>query len=464
MARPKKAQRFTVQPFRNTAGTKSWRVSGTKANGERVRKNFTEKAAAFQALADLETEMDGHTTGTQFQRTRLSNEEIATAESAVLSAPGRNIAAIVTHYLALEVRAQEKGIDLNASLAFVESHYRSEIKTISVLNAQLEFLKNRSVGSEKTQEHYESSLKLLLKADPNKHVHRFTVSDIEKLLAGYKNLNSKRTYRRVFNTFFNWCVRHHYCMENPCSRLDKLPKDTSQIAALSLDEAKRLLRAAMEYQDGAAAAVVAIGLFAGLRPSEIRDLKPQDILMERIRVSGGKMRRVLKRSVPIPPALAQWLKEYPFIGLPKGWDAKIKTLKNATKAKKWVQDIIRHTSITFQAERDKNEALTAYNNGTSKQMMDRHYRDLVDDEKTVAEFWELTPESIRSAKLDVELPIQKRVAWPTKAKLTKLVWAKPMMHAAKTLGVSDVALRKRCLSIGIVLPKQGHWIKHRFAE
>jgi integrase len=140
-------------------------------------------------------------------------------------------------------------------------------------------------------------LRLLLDPDPNKAVHTFTVSDLEKILSGYRNVNSKRAYRSGFSVFFNWCVRHHYCLEDPCKRLDKLPKDMSQIAALTLEEVKRLLYAATRLQDGTAAATVAIGIFAGLRPSEIKDLKSEDIGERGIKVTGGKLRRKLKRSV-----------------------------------------------------------------------------------------------------------------------------------------------------------------------
>jgi integrase len=71
----------------------------------------------------------------------------------------------------------------------------------------------------------------------------------------------------------------------------------SQIAALTLEEVKRLLYAATRLQDGTAAATVAIGIFAGLRPSEIKDLKSADIGERGIKVTGGKLRRKLKRSV-----------------------------------------------------------------------------------------------------------------------------------------------------------------------
>lgn len=263
----------------------------------------------------------------------------------------------------------------------------------------------------------------------------------------------------ALKTFFIWCVRHHYCLENPCDRLNRLPTDMSQSAALSSEECKRLLYATLLLQDEATAACVAIGMFAGLRPSEIEDLKQEDILKDMIRVTGGKLRRQLKRSVPIPPVLTEWLNEFPFRRIPKGWERKIRKLKDATKAKIWVQDIIRHTSITFQTERDKNEALTAYNCGTSIQMMNRHYRDIIDDDKTIAEFWSLTPAKLRAKPPKVELEIKRRVNWPDKAALKKLVWQKPLIHTTAEIGVSDVALKKHCVKLGIELPRQGHWLR-----
>lgn len=462
MPRPKKQEILRLKPFKNSSGTTSWRIVGTKPDGTRVRKNFSDKIEALQELADLEQDLQGTvSSGPRAQRTLLTAEEISDAEVAIRAAGGKGVAKLVSHYLSLEARAQAKGVTLDAALSFVESHYRNETKAVTILNAYTEFVASREDGSPATKAYYESTLKLLLKPDPNKWVHAFTVSDIERALASYKNLNSKRTIRGAMATFFRWAVRHHHCMENPCDRLDKLQRDMSQIAALSLDESKRMLYAAILMENKATAACVAIGLFAGLRPSEINDLKTEDILKDKIRVSGGKLRRKLKRSTPIPPVLAAWLDEFPFTGLPSGWSSKLKRLKQATKANTWVQDIIRHTSITFQTERDKNEALTAYNCGTSIQMMNRHYRDTIDDEKTIAEFWSLTPAKLRATPPKVDLEIKRRVNWPDKATLKRLVWEKPLIHAAREIGVSDVALRKQCLKLGIELPTTGHWLRQR---
>lgn len=92
-------------------------------------------------------------------------------------------------------------------------------------------------------------------------------------------------------------------------------------------------------------------------------------------------------------------------------------------------------------------------------MMNRHYRDTIDDEKVIEEFWGLTPAKLLAKPPEVDLEIKRRVNWPDKKALAKLVWQKPLIHAAKDIGVSDVALRKHCVKLGIELPKQGHWVK-----
>lgn len=459
MARPKKLIRFRVSEFKNSSGNLSFRVSGSKANGERIRQNFSTRPEAEQRRTDLEADAAGVPATVQLKRTRLTDAQLADAEAAIEAASDRNVAAVVGHYQSIEDRLSARGIDIDSAVSFAESHYRSEVTSISILNAQREFLQGKSDKTPRTRSFYQSTLRLLLSPDPNKPLHAFTVADLENILNRYKNVNTKRAYRTAFGVFFNWALRHHYCLEDPCSRLDKLPKDMSQIAVLSIDEVKRLLYAAMLFQDGSAAATIAIGLFVGLRPSEIEELKPEDISSRGIRVSGGKLRRKLKRTTPVPDVLAAWLKVHPFNGRPGGWDYKLKILKAATAAERWVQDIIRHTSITFQIERDKNEALTAFNCGTSIEMMNRHYRNTIDDERTVAEFWRLTPKKLLAKKPKIELPTTKRIQWPDKKALAKLVWKKPLIHAAAEIGVSDVALKKRCVKLGLDLPPRGHWLR-----
>ena len=75
-------------------------------------------------------------------------------------------------------------------------------------------------------------------------------------------------------------------------------------------------------------------------------------------------------------------------------------------------------------------------------------------------YWALTPESLKS--ISVELPAGQGIdKWPTDAQLAKLVFEKPLTRIAADLGVSDNAVRKRCLKRGIELPRNGYWQRVR---
>lgn len=52
-----------------------------------------------------------------------------------------------------------------------------------------------------------------------------------------------------------------------------------------------------------------------------------------------------------------------------------------------------------------------------------------------------------------------KINWPDKPTLEALVWSKPLIKLAIDLGVTDNAIRKRCLKYKISLPKMGHWQK-----
>ena len=460
MARKKDPDLLKITSYRNRSGTTSWRLSGTLPDGQRLRRNYIAKAEAALALADFEQKLEGLGPRRTLQQTTLSPEQLADAETASQSLGARALSQIASHYLNLESRARVKGVTLDRALAFFEAHHRPEIQEVTIYNAREEFLDTRVGLSPKTVQFYTSSTKHLLRPDPNRPVHAITVGDLEKVLGRFPSVNSRRTIKTALGVFFNWAMRHHYCLEDPTKRLDKIPQPATPVVILAMEEIERLLRASIDYRNGEMAPLVAIALFAGLRPSELAALKPEDVSDERIRVTGGKMaRRKVKRAVPISPILEKWLKAHPFTGVPSQ-DAlayRMRILRDATEAKKWVPDVLRHTSITYQAERDRNEGVTAFNNGTSKEMMDRHYRDVIDDPEEVKKFWALGPESLSRVK--VVLPDHSKVDWPTKAQLKKLVWQKTLVQAAADIGISNVALKKRCVKLGVELPPRGYWLK-----
>jgi integrase len=337
MARAKKEnERFQIKSVRNKKRT-TFLVTGYKKDTTRVREKFKIKDDAIEFRVQLQKEEEAGEHNYNLERTTLSAEQLRDAENAVHLAGDHSLSRLVAHYLTLEKRIDHKhGLSLDAAISFTESHYQE----LSIMMARQRFLDTQRGIEQSTHDHYANMTKLLIKDDPNKPVHRFSVTDIQRLLSPYKNANTHMTYRRGLSIFFNWSVRMHHCLENPCLRLGKAPRVTTDIAILSLEETERLLKAATLLHDGFMVASVAILVFAGLRPSELQELEPKNIKSDRIRVTGGKLRRKLKRSVPMCPVLQKWLKAYPFKGRPDAWVYKMRKLKTATKATHWVSGIL----------------------------------------------------------------------------------------------------------------------------
>lgn len=51
-----------------------------------------------------------------------------------------------------------------------------------------------------------------------------------------------------------------------------------------------------------------------------------------------------------------------------------------------------------------------------------------------------------------------------KEELERKVWEKPTMQIAQDLGISDVAIAKRCKRLGISKPPRGYWAKKQMAS
>lgn len=58
----------------------------------------------------------------------------------------------------------------------------------------------------------------------------------------------------------------------------------------------------------------------------------------------------------------------------------------------------------------------------------------------------------------------KKIQWPSKEELEKLLWEKPTTYIAKDLGVSDKAVEKHVKKLGLTKPPRGYWIKQKNTE
>ena len=77
-------QRFAVLEFPNRSGTRSWRSSGYKRDGARIRENFAEAERARCRQIELETEYLAEETETAIRATKLTQEQLQMADVAII--------------------------------------------------------------------------------------------------------------------------------------------------------------------------------------------------------------------------------------------------------------------------------------------------------------------------------------------------------------------------------------------
>ena len=127
--------------------------------------------------------------------------------------------------------------------------------------------------------------------------------------------------RRVYaiSSLFKWAVNYGYAESNPCACVVLPKKQKKMPAVLSVQEARRVLKASEKHSNARMAfrnrAIIAVLLFCGLRRSELvgLDLDDVDLRARWVRVRRGKGGK--GRSVPLvveaAEALADWIEFRP---------------------------------------------------------------------------------------------------------------------------------------------------------
>lgn len=224
----------------------------------------------------------------------------------------------------------------------------------------------------------------------------------EMLSALYNEIaiRTRQTWRSRANTFWGWAVRNGHAESNLAEYLEipRLDKEIPHI--LTVSQCRTLLKECQTHTLGA----LILMLFAGLRPSEAKQIDAQAISLKKrtITVGGAIAKTRAYRLVPITNNMASWLvyieeqkQTFPYRQANKyiteGW-AKILGLPS------WPRDCLRHTAASMMLARDKNADSVALELGNSPGVLHRHYKSLVTDDDCLA-FWAMTPESVGRAKL-----------------------------------------------------------------
>ncbi len=252
--------RFKILPYTNPrTGTPSWRVTGTRRNGERIRENFARAEEAQYRHTELEGEYHAANGVAALRATRLTDEQVGIAEAAFkrLEADGDLITA-VDHWLRT---GKPKTIKESPRLDEALKVYVDWLTTTADLRILTKYhLRNRVT-------HFITNV-------GNLRVTDVLPEHIEKYLAQQEvTANTKDGYCRAISSFFTWCMKgkRHWCVNNPCYAVEiegLTSDDDREPVVLPVSECEALLRAAENFEKGHLVPYVALCLFGGLRPFE----------------------------------------------------------------------------------------------------------------------------------------------------------------------------------------------------
>jgi integrase len=204
-------------------------------------------------------------------------------------------------------------------------------------------------------------------------------------------------YRNKIGALFNFAKTSGYVSENPINRIDKPRLTAKSPEVYSTDECARILKAAMSLGVGP---YVCLGLFAGLRPTELSrlDWSAVRIDLDTLTVGGEIAKGRSRRNVTIEPILKEWLEQFEECQGPivENYGFRYKREKLVKKAglDRWIQDGLRHSFATYHFARFGDSVKTSREMGhRGTDVFHNYYKALVTYAEA-EEFWRLAPEKV----------------------------------------------------------------------
>jgi integrase len=391
-------ERYTITAFTNPSGEKVWRVQGRTPDGKRFRENRQTFEEAVARKAELEIQALNLPVHDGLKRTRLTDQQLAEAEAAVLKLNGTPLLNAVDFYLA---------------------NYRPPATRKTVQEAYDEFIAAQSEGKKKLRDRtlsdYASRLKSLRTLYGNRSVADLTVADVEPLI--FKEGQSAYTAngnRCVLYAFFGWCQkpRNKYIQVNPIGEIEPAETDEIDPEVMTFLEVKALLKAAMQFKDGVMLPYFALAFFAGLRPKELARLSWKHVNLNEgvVRLGSDVAKLRQRRTIELESNAIEWLRRCfgkPIVG--KNWRRDFDAVRRMAgfrgcvsrkdqneNLKEWPQDVLRHTALSNHYAKHKDERDTAGWAGNKPDTLHRYYKGLV-TEAEAGQFWELRPDNIDQA-------------------------------------------------------------------
>ena len=288
------------------------------------------------------------------------------------------------------------GKTIRDAVEFYLRHLRTERGSIPVAQAVDELVANRrDAGLSKL---YYDDLRWRLNRFANAFADRSVASiATQEIEAWLESLGvgavTRNTFRRDVRTLYSFCVKRNYCAENPAAATQRAKEQRRDVEVLSVEVARRLLAGSspelLPY--------FSIGLFAGLRPSEIWYLQWSDVDFDDALITVRSTKTGRKRFVTMQPNLIEWLKPHRRdsgrVVDPVSFRRQNAAAKAVAGLKTWPVNVLRHSFGSYHLAQFANLNALALEMGNSPEVIEKHYRQAVRP-REAHRYWAITPGSV----------------------------------------------------------------------
>ena len=385
-----------------------WKVISPKLGGGSNRRFFKD-----------ETEADTHLELQQIQLANFGTAALSISEKLRVEA------------ISCEERLRAQGATLTQATDFYLAHLEATIKSVSVADAVAAVLKVKEGAG--MSDLYLRDLKWRLgrlsQAFPDKRLSEISTDDIQGFLDGLGvGAVTRNTFRRDIRTLWGYAAKRNWARMEVAANTEAAKATQKKPDIFTPHQVAALLSA---DQDDDLLAFHAIGLFAGLRVSEINRLSWDDVDLTGgfIHVSAANSKTRTRRLVPIQENLKAWLEPIaktkgPIIngtvnpktvrprsaggtfgktGEPGTFRRRHAAVIKAAGLTKWPVNVMRHSFVSYRLAETQDAGKTALESGHDQAILFAHYRELVKPQAAKL-YWSISPsqaeniESIGKAK------------------------------------------------------------------
>jgi integrase len=274
------------------------------------------------------------------------------------------------------------GWTVKDAIRFSLEHLRRNSVSISVDAAVRQLIDSKRAAGRAESYLYRASLNLgkLAAHFDSRKISTITAPDIEQFLREAKVApGTRNTIRRDAVTLWSYAQKAGFAKENVAKAAERATAIDEPPGIFTPEQAAALLA---ESKDDGLLAFHAIGLFAGLRVSEIHGLDWRDVDLGGgyIHVGAKISKTRSRRLVPILENLRAWLQPIAKLaGAVVG--PNLRRRHEAARARagilQWPKNAMRHSFVSYRLAATGNAAQTALESGHDQAILFTHYRELV---------------------------------------------------------------------------------------